>query len=315
MYCGGKNESSTQDIASNGVHVLAIRNATNYEEKLKNTHATERLLVPANEETDNCRGAGILNLLLHLFALLLVIFVASRRLPASASAGTKRRDSDRAALVPPIISVCLIVSAMALLSGTASAALSVGGSTSPDQARRLNPVTVSTFSALRAAINSAPSDGTQTIIEVAGNLTWTDGMDDSYSIAVVNSGQNVLIRGTDQQPRITLDAQGSSSSKRRFFEIKSGATLELSLLKLRKGYLASGSQIFGPISCHTCRACCCLVCTAVARCCCCFCGRWSLSLTGAACFGCEVTDTVVVVARLCLRLNHDVCVACWHMMR
>ena len=106
---------------------------------------------------------------------------------------------------------------------------------------------VHSFKQLREAVAAAPTDGsTQTdkFIEIDGDLpAWTsgDGMDDTASIVVVKPGQNVQIRGTSTIARSLLDAQGSSSSQRRFFDVESGAVLELSNLSLRRGYTVSSS--------------------------------------------------------------------------
>ena len=112
--------------------------------------------------------------------------------------------------------------------------------------RKLSSVTVSSFKQLRDAVANAPTDGTQTIIDIEGDqMEWAsgDGQDDTDpnfgSIVVVNSGANVVIRGSNDQTRTILDAKASSSSKRRFFKINEGATLEISNLMLQNGYVAS----------------------------------------------------------------------------
>ena len=131
---------------------------------------------------------------------------------------------------PPRVRVALLLFACLSLLGMA-AALS--------HERRLDAaVTVSSFAQLRAAVAAAGS--AQTVIEVDGDLTWTsgDGMDNSESIVEVNSGQNVLIRGSGEA-RSVLDAAASSSSMRRLFFVSAGGTLEISNLVLRNGYAAS----------------------------------------------------------------------------
>ena len=112
--------------------------------------------------------------------------------------------------------------------------------------RKLSSVTVSSFKQLRDLVANAPTNGAETIFDIEGDqMEWTtgDGQDDTDSnrgsIVVVNYGANVLIRGSDDQTRTILDAKASDSSRRRFFDIKEGATLEISNLRLQNGYVAS----------------------------------------------------------------------------
>ena len=118
--------------------------------------------------------------------------------------------------------------------------------------RRLDPIYVQTFDALRTAVANAPTDGeTQTVVKIDGDLdAWTtsDGVDkiDEYSntIVQVNAGQHVIVQGTGSSIS-TLDAAASGSSRRRLFVIESGGTLEIENLKLTKGYVVNPlSQTF-----------------------------------------------------------------------
>ena len=117
-----------------------------------------------------------------------------------------------------------------------------------------NCAIVSTFGELRRAFAAAPGNiGLASIIQIDGDIIdiegdqmeWTsgDGQDDTDSnrgsIVVVNSGANVVIQGSNDQTRNILDAKASDSSRRRFFDIKEGATLKISNLRLQNGYVAS----------------------------------------------------------------------------
>jgi len=101
-------------------------------------------------------------------------------------------------------------------------------------ARRLDVVT--SFEGLRAAVLAAPSDSTETVIEINANLTAASEYN-AFSIVIVTSGQNVVIHGTNQSQRWFLDAAGNQSSPRRFFTVESGAKLELIDLRLMNGYV------------------------------------------------------------------------------
>ena len=112
----------------------------------------------------------------------------------------------------------------------------------------LGSVAVGSFRELRDAVANAPTDGTHIVVEVQGDaVEWTDGDGVDYAnnweatIVVVDAGKNVLIRGGDVQIRTTIDAKASNSDgkRRRFFDVKEGATLELADLRLQNGYVAS----------------------------------------------------------------------------
>ena len=89
--------------------------------------------------------------------------------------------------------------------------------------------TVDTFEQLEKAFSN-PANPIE--IEVSRNIIWG-------SVLTVSPGDNVIIRGSNDQDRFTLDAQKSSS----FFQIENGGTLNISNLVLLNGFARSRVQV------------------------------------------------------------------------